>query len=329
MRKIAWLLWLVLSLAPPCLAQESVHNPPLSLMQLLDATADFSFAIMSDHKGSAPSNRVEMGRMVQWIDESRDRFVIGLGDHLCKRFENPFLDFLAENRWWHRKFYPNIADGENEYYGEGQGDWGAGGKLLDAVAIASRPGVKARDSGCEYYARLFAKGFAIHLIQLHYSDNPPDTAIAFNEDTRRFLVDTLESINKGPEDIIIACAHSRTGFWVHELSPERQRIVMDKCDLVLSATTHRYGRQVIPGYETRGALCINTGSVDYAGNNGGYLQVHVFAPARVMLLQYVSTQAADRVPSLPLNRAYLKEIGGTIYEVDMWADPTPAPRGTE
>ena len=126
MKKTAFLLTLMLSLAVQSLAQEQVSTPVLSTMQLLDATADFSFAIMSDHKGSAPSNSPEMTRMVQWIRESGDRFVIGLGDHLCKRFENPFLDFLTANQWWQQNFYPNIADGENEFYGSGQGDWGLG-----------------------------------------------------------------------------------------------------------------------------------------------------------------------------------------------------------
>ena len=181
--------------------------------------------------------------------------------------------------------------------------------------MRSRAGVTVRSNGCEYYARIPAEGLTIHLIQLHYSDNPPDINIAFNEDTRQYLVDTLDSIERGPKDIIIVCAHSRTGYWVHELSLQRRQIVMEKCDLVLSATTHVYGRLVVPGYELHGALCLNTGSVNYAGPSGGYIQVRVYGKARQMLIQYVNTQQEQRLPGPPQTRAYFKDIGGSIYEV--------------
>ncbi len=317
MKKAALLLTLILTFGVQSLAQEQVSTPTLSAMQLLDATADFSFAIMSDHKGSAPVNSAQMARMVQWIKQSGDRFVIGLGDHLCKRFQNPFVHFLAEDAWWHHHFYPNIADGENEYYGAGQGDWGAGGKLLDVVDMKSRPAVQVRANNCEYYARVPVGDFVIHLIQLHYPDNPRDINIAFNEDTRQYLINTLNSIERGPKDIIIVCAHSRTGYWVHELSPQRRQIVMEKCDLVLSATTHVYGRLAVPGYEAQGALCLNTGSVNYPGIGcpGGYIQVHVYGKARQMLIQYVNLQQEQRLPGLSQTKVYLKEIGGNIYEV--------------
>jgi hypothetical protein len=310
---------LLLLMALPCVAQEA---PTLDVMQTLDRIADFHFAIMSDHKGSAPANSPEMARMARWIDESGDRFVIGLGDHLCARYDNPFLDFIGGDQWWARHFYPNIADGENEYYGTGQGDWGAGGRLLEDASVYGRPGVTIRDNKCEYYARIFAKGFVIHLIQLHYSDNPPDISIAFSENTRRFLVDTLTGINKGPRDIVIAAAHSRSGYWVHELSPERRALVMDKCDLVLSATTHNYGRQIVEGYEDAGALCLNTGSVCYAaGANHGYIQVHVFGDRHpTMLVQYVSVTDDVRRPANAGNPVFVRELAGRVWQVAPFAE---------
>ncbi len=306
MRKLLPGLMLLL-MALPCVAQEA---PTLDVMQTLDRVADFNFAIMSDHKGSAPANSPEMERMRQWIDESGDRFVIGVGDHLCARFDNPFLEFIATDHWWARYFYPNIADGENEYYGANQGDWGAGGQLLEDASMYGRPGVTIRDNKCEYYARIFAKGFVIHLIQLHYSDNPADISIAFNESTRQFLIDTLASIDRGPRDIVIAAD------WVGELSAERQAVVMDKCDLVLSATTHNYGRQIIEGYEYRGALCLNTGSVNYARDaNQGYIQVHVFGDMRpTMLIQYISTVDDARTPASAGNPVFVKELGGRVWQ---------------
>ncbi len=324
-RSIALLLFAAL-IAVPCLAGELPATSTLSMMQLLDHTADFSFAIMSDHKGSAPSNSPEMARMVQWIRESRDRFVIGLGDHLCKHFGNPFLDFLATNRWWHDNFYPNIADGENEFYGTGQGDWGAGGRLLDVMGISSRAAVTVRENGCEYYARIPVGRFTVHLIQLHYPDQPWDVTVSFNEATRQYLINTLESITKDPTDIIIACAHSRFGYWIQELSPTRQQKVLDKCDLVLSATTHAYGRYAVPGYETHGALCLNTGSVCYSlgGTKGGYIEVHVYGATGQMVVQYVNVEVGQRLPGPPGTKGYLKQIGGAIYELSPAPIHTPA-----
>jgi len=314
---------LVMALLLGCVAlaaAQDVAVPVLSPNELLDRTATFNFAIMSDHKGSAPSNSPEMARMAGWIEQSGAEFVIGMGDHLCKRFDNPFLDFLKQDEWWATHFYPNIADGENAYYGAGQGDWGAGGKLLEDMGIASWPNVTVRENGCEYYATIPVGDFTVHLIQLHYSDTPKVPAEAFNASTRQYLVDTLNGIEKGPRDIIIVGAHSIFGAWVHELTEEHKALVMDKCDIVLAATTHHYGRQTLPGYETSGALCVNTGSVNYPSQvaRGGYLEVHVFDNGEgspFMTVQYVNTETDDRRPPLAQNTPYLKILGGEICEL--------------
>jgi len=151
--------------------------------------------------------------------------------------------------------------------------------------------------------------------------------VSFNESTRQYLVDTLDSINKGPRDIIIACAHSRSGYWIHELNPARQQKVLERCDLVLSATTHHYGRYVVPGYETHGALCLNTGSVNYptAGLPGGYIQVHVYGTTGQMVVQYINVEREQRLPGPPETEGYLKQIGGAISELSPAPTRTTAP----
>ncbi len=92
---------------------------------------------------------------------------------------------------------------------------------------------------------------------------------------------------------------------------------MDKCDLVLSATTHNYGRQVIDGYRDRGALCLNTGSVCYARDaNHGYIQVHVFGDRRpTMLIQYISAVDDVRRASSAGNPVFVKELAGRVWQV--------------
>ena len=92
----------------------------------LDREAAFSFAIMSDHKGLSSVDSDRFARMELWIEESGDAFVIGLGDHLKIGRPNTFLEFLENDRWWHDNFYPNVADGENEFYGGAQDSWGMG-----------------------------------------------------------------------------------------------------------------------------------------------------------------------------------------------------------
>lgn len=283
----------------------------------LDRMSVFSFAIMSDNKGDSPENGKQFKNMVKWIKESDDKFVIGLGDHVKKGWENSFLNFLKEDKWWHENFYPNVADGENEFYGESQGDWGTGAPILDEVTLSKRSNVKIRDNGCEYYAIIPVKGYTIHLIQLHYSDEPEEANIAFKEDSKKYLLDVLKSIKKGPRDIIIAGAHSRTGFWIDQLSDEQKKVVMDKCDLVLSATTHFFERKVIPGYEDSGPLLINTGSITYPSSYCpyGYVQVHVLRKPLSLVVQYINAG----LPSRELQHseyAFIKVVGDRIRETD-------------
>ncbi|MBA7686151.1 hypothetical protein ES703_94590 [subsurface metagenome] len=283
----------------------------------LDRISVFSFAIMSDNKGDSPKSSKQFESMVKWIKESEDQFVIGLGDHVKRGWENSFLNFLKENRWWHENFYPNVADGENEFYGESQGDWGTGTPILDEVTLSKRSNVKIRDNGCEYYAIIPVKGYTIHLIQLHYSDEPKEDSIAFREDSKRYLISVLRSIDKGPGDIIIVCAHSRNGFWIDQLSDEQKKVVMDKCDLVLSATTHFFERKVIDGYEDRGPLFINTGSITYPYSycTYGYVQVHVLRKPLSLVVQYINAG----LPSRELQHseyAFVKVVGDKIRETD-------------
>ena len=283
----------------------------------LDKEAVFSFAIMSDNKGDSPKGSKQFANMAKWIKESGDQFVIGLGDHVKKGWENSFLPFLKENQWWHQNFYPSVADGENEFYGKSQADWGAGAPILDEVKLSTHPNVTIRDNNCEYYAKIKVKGYTIHLIQLHYSDNPKEDSIAFTQDSKRYLVDVLKSIDKGPKDIIVAAAHSRTGFWIGQLSDEQRDAVMDKCDLVLSATTHFWERKVIPGYKDSGPLFINTGSVTYPSRYCpyGYVQVHVLRKPLSLVVQYINADQTEREIQHS-EYAFIKILGGKILKTD-------------
>ncbi len=291
-------------------------------MEQLDQAATFSFAIMSDNKGDSPYSSEEFANMVDSINRSSDAFVIGLGDHVKRGWSNDFLQFLDDDEWWHRWFYPNVADGENEYYGQGQGDWGAGAPILDEVDMDTRPGVEIRDNGAEYYARIEVKGYTIHLIQLTFSDTPSDPDTAFTESSRNYLIETLNGIDKGQKDMVIVGAHSIGGSWLEVLSEERIEAVMDKTDLLLSATTHYFTRIIPRGYSYSGALCINTGSITYpsGGSEPGYVQVHVLEDPLRLVTHYHDARQEERV--IRCGRySFVKEIDGIILEDICSYDP--------
>lgn len=280
-------------------------------IQWLDKHAVFSFAIMSDHKGLSPVDSEPFARMTEWIKEDGDQFVIGLGDHLKIDRPNTFLNFLKENAWWHENFYPNVADGENEYYGKDQNAWGAGAPFLDVVDMKMRPNVSIGENGCEYYAKINAAGYTIHLIQLHFPDHPREDRLSFREKSKIYMENILRNMDKGPKDIVIVAAHSISGFWMESLTQEQKDLVAQKCDLALSATTHHFERKKLSEYGDRGALMINTGSITYAdeGSVNGYVRVHVLENPLRLDVKYINVD--DTPEQMPgYEYAYTKIVGG-------------------
>lgn len=304
-KEIVLVLILVTAITP-LFAQPTIKD--------LDNMAAFSFSIMSDNKGYSVENP-HMYKCDKWIREAGDSFILGLGDHVKDNRENPFLDLIRTDSLWHNHFYPNVADGENEFWGQDQGDWGSGAPILDFVDLSNRENVKIRENGCEYYAVEEHEGIRVHIIQLHYSDNPIDPAIAFNESSREYLMDVLNGIHKSIDrDIIVVLAHN--GAWVNQLSEERKLKLMNKADLVLGATTHVFQRYHFLGMDVdTGAIALNTGAVGNSSDNG-FLQIHVLKNPTRMFIQYQHTQNESR----ELNRkgfAFEKVINGKIREIDL------------
>ena len=262
----------------------------------LDQLADLHFAIMSDNKGDSPLSSVEFARMTTWIKKSNPAFMIGLGDHVKHRWENTFIPWLQSDPWWHEHFYPNVADGENEYYSptHRQSDYGEGAPILDLVALGAHASV-IRPNRSEYYAQISVGDYTVHLIQMHFSDQPMDAAVAFPESSRTWMMETLKGVEKGDKNLIIVAAHSRAGSWDMVLSPERRQVLLNKADLVLSATTHRFGAWVPEGFEDGTAVCINTGAVNYPGTMtpNGYVEIHLIESVG-LVGQYIDLTRTDR-----------------------------------
>ena len=278
----------------------------------LDSLATFSFSIMSDNKGYALENE-SMYKCDKWIREAGDRFILGLGDHVKDNRANPFLYLLKNDSLWHNHFYPNIADGENEFWGEDQGTWGVGAPILDYVNISERKNTSIRNNKCEYYAIEEHDGIKVHIIQIHYSDTPTDPDIAFNKSSRKYLFDILESINKTDKDIIVVLVH--TNGWIDVLNKKRKEKILAKADLLLDANTHAYKKYDLENKASEnGAVIFNTGAVGNSGNSG-FMQVHVLKNPLRMIIQYQETKNDSRQLQ-GKGFAYEKIIGGNTKIID-------------
>lgn len=291
----------------------------------LEDAKSFSFSVISDNHGSSPIDNIEMARMCKWVSDSKDAFVLGVGDHIEKNKENDFLTFLLRNEWWKQNFYPTIADAENAYFGKGQGDWGSGKQLLNLLGLPNRWNVEMNKNGAEYYAKMVVNGVVVHYIVLHFPDNPGDQEIAFPETSKQFLINTLNKIQKADNDIIIVSAHSMYGSWIDNLSKAQQNIVNSKCDLLLAGTTHYFERRVPTGLENSGPLMVSAGSVNKArwGSNNGFLQVHVMKNPLSIIVQYVNTNDNEiQLQNAP--NSYIKYINGGVYPLSFPQQPSIA-----
>ncbi|MCZ6677924.1 MAG: hypothetical protein O7E52_11810 [Candidatus Poribacteria bacterium] len=293
--------------------------PGVSSIADLDRQAGLHFAIMSDNKGDSPLSSVEFARMVAWIGESNAAFVVGLGDHLKHRWENSFIPWLQSEPWWRKHFYPNVADGENEYYSptHKQSDYGEGAPLLDLVDLDAHADV-IRPNDAEYYARISVGDYTVHLIQIHFSDQPKEAEVAFPESSRAWMIETVKGIKKGEKDLIVVAAHSREGSWDRVISPERRRFLLNKADLVLSATTHKFQAWAPEGVEEASVICINTGAVNYPGfmTPNGYVEIHVVASTGAIVGQYIDLTQTHR--RLQRGRfAWIKPKDGPMRYLDL------------
>jgi hypothetical protein len=270
----------------------------------------FSFSIFSDNTGDG-AERVEFSRMVDWIAAEGHPFVLGMGDHVKKSTKNKFIDFIEGNEWWQKNFYPTIADNDNEFFGKNQADWGAGKALFDLTDIKKRPDVQFRENWAEYYAKIEHKGINIHFISLHYPDMPKNDSVSFREDSKEFMVETLKNISKTGKDIIIIGAHSRLGYWIDKLNGEQKKIVNEKADLVLSATTHVF--HIGSGNGDSGPLVLNTGSITRPRlwGSAGFVSIEVLDEPLRIEVSYID--CSKEKPSKPVMFFRAKKIiGGRI-----------------
>ena len=95
----------------------------------LRASALFTFAVLGDTHGNAVEDS-SFANAARQMEDLQVRFIVGLGDNLedpknIRKTHDTFLDWVKEQPFWMAHFWPTVADGENEYFGRGSGDWGA------------------------------------------------------------------------------------------------------------------------------------------------------------------------------------------------------------
>lgn len=287
--------------------EEPIDLRWLESVELLDDLSLFTFMIFSDNKGLGPATLSSMAGVEAATEDMLAEFALGLGDHVRSR-GTPDQDFVAtvlEDAWWRRNFYPVIADGENAYYGDGQGDWGAGGALIDELGVCERPEVTCRDNHAEFHAVLPVGDVTVHFLAAHYPDTGDDP---FPATSQQYLVDELAGIERTGREIVVLAAH--TGDWLRKMDESDREQLLSGADLLLGATTHFYERY---DYPDDAALFLNTGSAGYALFNN-YLQVNVLDHPLRIIVQDMEAEG-DRMLQAGGN-CWVKEIGGPITPCD-------------
>jgi hypothetical protein len=126
-------------------------------------------------------------------------------------------------------------------------------------------------------------------------------------------MNTLDSINKTDNDIIIVLAH--TGDWFNQLSKERKSKLMNKADLIIGATSHFFKRYYYEDDDNaNNAIAFNSGAVGNSIDNG-FMQVHVLKNPTRMNIQYQRTNAPTRLFQ-EKGFAFEKIISGKSREID-------------
>jgi len=294
-----------------------VETIQVSSIEELDTLSNFTFALFSDNQGASPYDNIHMTRMNSWMKKSNVNFVIGIGDHLMQQDDRNFLSFLLTDKWWYNNFYPTIADAENAYFGKSQADKYSGGALLKLMQFKTRKDIQLRENGSEYYAVKQVNGYKVHIITLHFPDQPANDS-AFSEDSKKFMIEKINTIQKTDKDIIVVNAHSRYGFWIDNLNNSQREILMNKADLVLSGTTHYFEKYLLDAkYNNKKVpLIINCGSPTNAhfGAHNGYVQINFLAKEKSLVAQYINLDQASRTLA-PTKEAFVKHLNGKVKRV--------------
>ncbi len=301
-----------IDLSDPQKQLDSIRN-----IKDLDRQTLFRFPLFSDNKGMSPLDSTPCQHLYDWGRDLKYPFYLGLGDHLKYKWKNTFLQFLKDNPDFANNFYPTLADGEDQFYSKKhyQGDWCAGKPLLNLIGLPNRANVHMHKHTCEYYATfpIEPTGGTLYIISAHFPDTPADKPDkAFPEESRKWIIDTVKSIDKGKNDIIMVFAHSINGHFNQYFTKKQKKVMDGKVDFLIAATTHIYAHYTDKDFSENGPLILNSGQVIGPLILGGYLEFSVLKPGDRVFVQYVGTNNDTRILASK-DRRFLKMISGKTY----------------
>ncbi len=278
----------------------------------------FSFSIISDLHGETPLTNRNVAKTTKWITEDESKFVLGLGDVDVTCAENCVMSFIVRSDWWSRNYFPTIGDTEDQYFIDDPQDetYKSAQLYLKVLGIHDRENVEVSPDGKEYYAIINYEGINIHFISLYYTDVIHGNRDLFPPESKEFLINTLNKIDKQANDIIIVGAHTEFGSFIYELDDADKNLVMNKCDLLLSGGVHFFLSNSVEGYVEKGAINISCGSPSKArwGAPNGFVQIHVFKNPLSMVIQYLDL-SKEELQLVDTPYSYIKVVNGLVHPV--------------
>jgi hypothetical protein len=317
----------------------------------LDDACMFRFAVWSDDRGEI--NNPEVIKGTEWLLEGTEpvAFVLGGGDN--SRGDTGWPEYMQEASTpdlWKYHYYNCIGDHENDAYGGGQSDWGAGGEMFDYLpGFWTRPNMRPNHykqtgggemgdpiiwnettvdgNGNDYYMTLEdvdGSGVNIHILSLHISDQPSDFPWkAFREQTRQFMEDILLEFEakRTNRDILFLMGHDANWTDQHEIREYRRDMIYTIPDYINEASSHSFKRRVggIPISREDGPLYLNSGRV--GGGSSNYMECHVFDNPLRMTCQFMSLTNDNRQLYHYVDddhASYLKNIETKVNTVVDW-----------
>jgi hypothetical protein len=298
----------------------------------LDASCAFSFAAISDTRGS---NVQDAGRAFGWIQQYDD-FVFEVGDVFDGNTtsNDAYASMWRTNTFRNNNTYPCFGNHCSKINGGNQYAWGSpyftltnlnrtgwtfrtpGTATVKAYANSSDEDNKVytyfTDRAIDYYLTRVIGNFNVHIISIYKQDHS-----VFFKPSADFLYNRMLTLaaSKTKHDIIVVQGHDER--WLYRSKSEsfagnpivytsaQMDFIAQNADIVMSASDHRFRR--INDFDSRGlvngALHVDTGVNNGTGSGNGYCEFHVFDDPNdpKITMQYINCRVTTR--TLHTNRA--------------------------
>ncbi|MCD4652160.1 MAG: hypothetical protein K8S56_10320 [Candidatus Cloacimonetes bacterium] len=251
----------------------------------LDDRSDLTFSVFGDNRGESLETSIYLARMVRWIGESDNEFVIGMGDHLRRGKNSLFSDFIKEHIYWTQQFFPGISKGEEDFFGADNGC-----EFIKQTEVTYNRGFVYNNTGCAYYVPITRNGYVIHLIQLNRITSESVSSKA------AFLNKQLKALKRDKKSFVILTANADETNWLTLLPKSVQKLCREKADLIFTSNDNYCHRIPLKARKKNEPLMLDTGSTDHAyrWNPNGFIQIHVLSNPSALVVQYLDLSQPQR-----------------------------------